>query len=282
MKIGKYTIHVIETGIFSLDGGAMFGIIPKPIWEKEHIPDDKNRIKMSLRTLLLVSDNRKILVDTGMGNKWNDKLKSIYKIDNTSYTLEKSLLEKGFSKEEITDVFLTHLHFDHAGGATEVKNGKILPSFPNAKYYVQKNNLAWALNATERDKGSYIEDNFIPLVNEGVLNLLDKKDKYFDDELEIIVVNGHTNAQQLLRIFDTSQTLFYSGDLFPFASHIHLPAIMGYDLQPLITLQEKKEILPIAVEENWKIFFEHDFTTLAATVKKNDKGFGVDEIFKSI
>lgn len=282
MKIGKFEIFVVETGSFALDGGAMFGIIPKPIWSKQHQPDQSNRIKMSLRTLLLVSDERKILIDTGMGTKWNDKLNSIYDINNGEDDLTKSLNSYGFKKEDITDVFLTHLHFDHAGGATEFVDGKLIPSFPNAKYFVQRDNLSWAINATERDRGSYLEENFIPLIEEGVLTLLDKSIKYFDDGLEIIVVNGHTNAQQLLKISDEANTILFAGDLIPFASHLHLPVIMGYDLQPLITLQEKKEILPRAVDENWTIFFEHDFTTLASTVKIGEKGFTIDKKFESI
>lgn len=282
MKIGKYAVHSIETGNFALDGGTMFGIIPKPIWEKQHPPDEKNKITMSLRALLLISDTKKILVDTGMGDKWDDKAKSIYNIDNHTHTLSNTLKKMDVSESDITDVFLTHLHFDHAGGSTIKVNGKIIPTFPNAVYHIQKENLDWALNATERDKGSYLPENFVPLIEEGMLNLIDKDQQYFDDELEIIIANGHTSAQQLLKISDSSQTLFYCGDLFPFASHLHLPVIMGYDLQPLITLQEKKNILPIAVEENWKMFFEHDFTTLASTVQKTDKGYSAHERFEKL
>lgn len=272
MQIGKYKLHIIESGYFRLDGGAMFGIIPKPLWTKTNPADESNRIKLAARNLLLVSDSRKILIDTGMGNKWNDKSKNIYQIEQQS-DLILSLEQNGFSAADITDVFLTHLHFDHTGGSTKFENQKLVPSFPNAKYFVQKKNFEWGMNPSDRDRGSYIQDNFLPLMQAGALHLLDEKEIFLDDELEIISVNGHTYKQQLLKISDAQNTLLYCGDLFPTSSHIPYAYIMGYDLQPLITLQEKQAILPKACEENWRLFYEHDPFFALSRIRASAKGF---------
>jgi len=275
MKIGKYTLSIINSVYFALDGGAMFGIIPKPLWQKTNSPDDVNRIKLATRNLLLSNGKRKILIDTGMGNKWDEKSKNIYAIDQTN-SLEGSLTKLSLTPSDITDVILTHLHFDHTGGSTKIENEKLIPSFPNAKYYVQRKNYEWAIKPSDRDKGSYLKDNFQPLMDEGVLNFIDGEEK-FDDEVEFIICNGHTFAQQLIKISDTSNTIFYCGDLFPTTSHIPLPYVMGYDLQPLVTVEEKKKILIKAVDENWKIFFEHDPETAIATIMKDEKGFKVKD-----
>lgn len=275
MKIGKYSLHIINSGYFRLDGGAMFGIIPKPLWEKTNPPDEANRIKLATRNLLLLSDDKKILIDTGMGEKWDEKSKNIYAI-NQADSLESSLNKINLKPDDITDVILTHLHFDHTGGSTRIDNGKLIPAFPNAKYYVQRKNFDWAMNPSERDRGSYLKDNFKPLADEGVLEFIDGE-KNFDDEIEFLTINGHTFAQQLVKISDSSNTFLYVGDLFPTTSHIPIPYVMGYDLQPLVTIEEKKKILTKAIEENWKLFFEHDPETAFATVMKDEKGFRVNE-----
>ena len=280
MQIGKYKLSVVNTGYFRLDGGAMFGIIPKNLWGKTNPPDDQNRIKLATRNLLLEKGEKKILVDTGMGYKWDEKAKKIYDIDPQKNSIEISLNEFNLKPEDITDVILTHLHFDHTGGSTKSENGKIVPTFPNAKYFVQKKNFEWAMNPSDRDKGSYIKDNFEPLYEEGMLNLL--SDEKFDDEIDFIVVNGHTFGQQLLKISDSKNTILYCGDLFPTTSHIPLPYVMGYDLQPLITITEKKKILPAAVDENWKLFFEHDPETVLATVVNTDRGFKIGDKFDKL
>ncbi|HSP89132.1 MAG TPA: MBL fold metallo-hydrolase [Ignavibacteriaceae bacterium] len=277
MKIGKYSLHIINSGFFALDGGAMFGIIPKPLWQKNNPPDEVNRIKLATRNLLLVNGSRKILIDTGMGNKWDDKAKNIYAIDQKN-SLEQSLNELNLKTDDITDVLLTHLHFDHTGGSTKIENEKLVPAFPNAKYYVQKKNYEWAIKPSERDKGSYLKDSFQPLFDEGVLNFFDGEEK-FDDEIDFLIINGHTFAQQLIKISDSSNTILYCGDLFPTASHIPLPYVMAYDLQPLVTVEEKKKILTQAIDENWKIFFEHDPETAFATILKDEKGFRAKEKF---
>ena len=265
MKIGKYKLSIIESGFFGLDGGAMFGIVPKPLWEKTNPSDEANRIKLSTRHLILESDSRKIIIDTGMGEKWDEKMKSIYAVEE-NVSMQSALDKKGLKVEDITDVILTHLHFDHTGGSTVANNGKLEPAFPNAKYYVQKQNYDWGINPSQRDKGSYLIENFKPLFEEGVLNFINGNES-FDNEIEFIVINGHTFSQQMVKVSDGSSTILFCADLIPTISHIPLPYIMGYDLQPLVTLEEKKKYLKIAVDENWKLFFGHDPEFALATVK---------------
>jgi glyoxylase-like metal-dependent hydrolase (beta-lactamase superfamily II) len=277
MKIGKYRLKIIESGYFGLDGGAMFGIIPKPLWQKTNPADESNRVKLSTRNLLLESENRKIIVDVGMGDKLDDKEKRIYDIDSNT-SMEKGLAVHGLKADDITDVFLTHLHFDHCGGSTKLQNGKLIPAFPNAHYFIQKQNYDWAVKPLDRDKGSYVKSNFVPLFEEGVLNFT-IGDARLDDEIDFIVINGHTFGQQMLKISDSANTLVYCCDLLPFVSHIPIPYIMGYDLQPLVTIKEKVKILQQAVDENWLLFFEHDPEIACATVKHTDKGIRVDKTF---
>lgn len=278
MQIGKYKLVTVQSGLFSLDGGAMFGIIPKPLWEKTNPADELNRIKLSTRNLLLISDDKKILIDTGMGNKWDDKSKNIYNIE-PKLDLELALDQNKIKPDEITDVLLTHLHFDHTGGSTKYENGKLVPAFSNAKYFVQKKNFEWAMNPSDRDKGSYIKENFEPLVKEGVLNLVDSEID-FDDNISFRIINGHTFSQQMIKVSDSSNTVLYVADLLPFVSQIKIPYVMGYDLQPLITVEEKKKYLKLAAEENWKLFFGHDPEYAIATVKHSEKGIIQDKVYK--
>lgn len=281
MKIGKYNLTVLNSGYFRLDGGAMFGIIPRTLWKNTNPPDEQNRIKLATRNLLLEDGKRKILIDTGMGVKWESKAKYIYEIDQDEYSIEKSLGALNLEPGDITDVILTHLHFDHTGGSTKPENGKLVPAFPNATYYVQEKNYEWAVNPSDRDKGSYIKENFVPLREEGVLKFINGEEM-FDDGIQFLVVNGHTFSQQLIKISDASNTLLYCCDLLPTASHIPIPYVMGYDLQPLVTVAEKKKILPRAADENWKLFFEHDPEIVAGTVSRTEKGFKVNEKFYSL
>jgi len=278
MKIGKYELKVIETGVFGLDGGAMFGIIPKPLWSKFNPTDEQNRVTLHARNLLLISDSRKILIDTGIGSDWDEKFIRNYRLDQTENTMFRSLNNFGIKPDEITDVLLTHLHFDHTGGSTYLKDGKWIPTFPNAKYYVQKKHFEWALSPTDRDRGSFIQNRFMPLHNEGLLNFIDGEVQ-FDNEIEFLTINGHTSFQQMIKVHDSSNTVLFCGDLFPFTSHIPIPYVMGYDLQPLVTVQEKKKILPIAIEQNWKLFFEHDPEVIMATVAESQRGFSIDQIY---
>ena len=278
MKIGKYQVYLINSGFFALDGGAMFGIIPKPLWEKTNPSDSSNRIKLATRNLLLVNGKRKIRIDTGMGDKWHEKSKSIYDIQQSSFSIKSELKKFNLTEYDITDVLLSHLHFDHTGGSTKLEKGKLVPSFPNAKYYVQKKNYQWAVNPSERDRGSYIKDNFVPLMEAGVLNFVDGEIS-FDDEIQFAVIYGHTFSQQLVKLYDSSNTYLYCCDLFPTTGHIPIPYVMGYDLQPLVTVDEKKKILNQAVEENWKLIFEHDPETAFGTVMKTERGFRIKEKF---
>ncbi|MCX6170428.1 MAG: MBL fold metallo-hydrolase [Ignavibacteriales bacterium] len=278
MKIGKYELNVIETGSFGLDGGAMFGIIPKPLWSKFNPADDLNRVTLNARNLLLVNGKRKIMIDTGIGSDWDEKFEKIYRLDQTENTLNNSFIKLGIKPDEITDVLLTHLHFDHTGGSTVLKDGNWIPAFPNAKYYVQKKHFEWAMNPTDRDRGSFIQNRFMPLHKEGLLHFVEG-DVSFDDEIDFLTINGHTSFQQMIKIYDSSNTILYCGDLFPFTSHIPIPYVMGYDLQPLVTVQEKRKILPQAVEENWNLFFEHDPEVVMATVAESNKGFSIDEVY---
>ncbi len=277
MQIGKYKLKTILSGSFALDGGAMFGIIPKPLWEKTNPADEQNRVTLLTRNLLLISDDKKILIDTGMGNKWDEKSKNIYHIDPT-LDLEIALELNGVKPDEITDVLLTHLHFDHTGGSTKNENGKLVPAFPNARYFVQKKNFEWAMNPSDRDKGSYIKDNFAPLVQHGVLNLLDGEID-FDENISFKIINGHTFGQQMIKISDSSNTVLYCSDLIPFISQIKIPYVMSYDLQPLITVQEKKKYLQLAADDNWYLYFDHDAQYAAATVKHSEKGIVQNKTF---
>ena len=277
MKIGPYTIQSVETGRFALDGGAMFGVVPRPLWEKTNPPDERNRIAMAARALLLQGNGKRILIDTGNGSKWDEKLRSIYKIDESKYDIVRSLRSAGLAPEDITDVILTHLHFDHAGGATARVEGELRPTFVNATYFVQREQWEAAFKPTERDRASFVLDDFLPLERLGVL-------KFTEGEGEILpgvrvkTLHGHTTALQCPVISDGSTTLFYCADLIPMTPHVALPWIMAYDLRPLVTLEEKRVVLSRATEERWVLFFEHDPSVAAATIRRGDKGFTLDEL----
>jgi glyoxylase-like metal-dependent hydrolase (beta-lactamase superfamily II) len=206
-------------------------------------------------------------------------MKNIYAIDENA-SMNSALNTIGLKPDDITDVILTHLHFDHTGGSTVKVNGKLQPAFPNAKYYVQKKNYDWAISPTDRDRGSYIKENFQPLFEEGILKFINGNEQ-FDDEIEFIIINGHTFGQQMVKISDGNNTLLFCADLIPFYSHIPLPYIMGYDLQPLVTLEEKKKYLKIVLDENWKLFFGHDPEIAFTKVKKFGEGYTADEKFTS-
>jgi glyoxylase-like metal-dependent hydrolase (beta-lactamase superfamily II) len=275
MKIGSYELHSIETGTFALDGGAMFGVVPKTLWEKAIPPDEKNCIPMAARALLLIGNGRKILIDDGNGSKFSDKLVSIYKIDNSRNDLISSLKKHNIFPADITDVILTHLHFDHAGGSTYRENGVVKPTFPNAKYYVQREHWEAANKPTDRDRASFFPEDFVPLQEHGLLS-------FTEGEVEILpgitcrICNGHTSALQAPVISDGKTTVLYCADLVPTSAHVPLPWIMAYDLRPLVTLEEKRRILGQAAEENWLLVFEHDATVEAGRIKRTDKGIVLD------
>jgi len=276
MKINRYELHSIETGRFGLDGGAMFGIVPKTIWNKLNPSDDENRIDLALRALLIVGNKRNILVDNGIGTKFSEKYKEIYKIDHSKYNLDASLKKYNLETKDITDVILTHLHFDHAGGSTYKEDSELKLTFPNATYYVQKANYEWALTPNEKERGSYLKENFVPVLEKGKLQLVKGKFEIIP-HIDVIISDGHTVGLQLVKISDERNTLVYCADLIPTTSHIRLPYIMGYDIDPLKIIQEKKKLLSAACSDGWILFFEHDIITEAAKVKKTGKGFEVRE-----
>ncbi|HWP81632.1 MAG TPA: MBL fold metallo-hydrolase [Bacteroidota bacterium] len=279
MKIGSYEIHPLETGRFALDGGAMFGIVPYVFWSKTNPPDDRRRIDLAARCLLIRGNGRVILVDDGNGSKFSDKLKDIYKLDNSRDDLLKSLKRHGLTPDDVTDVILTHLHFDHAGGSTTRINGEVVPTFPNATYYVQKKHWELAQSPTEKDRASFMSEDYLPLMDHGVLELVEGEFEIFPG-IELVVCNGHTNAQQLPKISDGKQTLLFCCDLVPTVSHVPLPYVMAYDIRPLITIEEKKKIFSRAYEEKWLLFLEHDPNVEAITLKSTEKGFAVDQQMK--
>ena len=276
MKIGDYELHSIETGRFALDGGAMFGVVPWVFWSKTNPPDSRNRITLAARALLLIGNGKVILIDNGNGTKWPEKLKDIYRLDTTTYDLERSLKQHGVSPDEVTDVILTHLHFDHCGGSTKLENGKVVPMFSNAKHYVQRAHWELSQHPTEKDRGSFMAEDFLSLNDRGMLNFIDGERELFPG-VGLLVCNGHTAAQQLPLISDKKTKLLFCCDLVPTLSHIPFPYIMGYDVRPLVTLEEKKRILPKAEEEKWVLFLEHDPDTEAVMLKKTEKGFAVNE-----
>ncbi len=272
MKIGEYKLYTVQTGLIRLDGGAMFGVVPKPLWSKTNPSDDRNRIDMCMRSLLLVSDKKKILIDNGVGYKLPEKLNDIYGVDHSKYTLEHELEALGYKREDITDVILTHLHFDHAGGSTDFDTEyRARISFPNATYHLQRKHWDWGQNPSERDKASFIPENYNPIKEAGHLKLYDGDTK-FDEFIDLNIVSGHTPHMQLVTIKDNSTTLLYNADLFPTTTHLNLAYIMGYDLFPLTTLDEKKKYLPKIIKEKWLLFFEHDAYTETCRVEMGEKG----------
>jgi glyoxylase-like metal-dependent hydrolase (beta-lactamase superfamily II) len=279
MKIGIYDISPIETGHFALDGGAMFGIVPWVFWSKTNPPDERQRIELAARCWLIRGDGRTILVDDGNGAKWSDKLRDIYKLDTSSGDLLSSLKKLGVAPADVTDVVLTHLHFDHAGGSTTMVDGKPVPAFPNAKYYVQRTHWELAQNPTDKDRGSFMREDYMPLMEHGVLELVDGEFEIFPG-IQLLVCNGHTNAQQLPKISDGKTTMLFCCDLIPTASHVPWPYVMAYDVRPLVTIEEKKKILTQAHKEGWILFLEHDPKIEAITLKQTEKGFTVDRTLK--
>ena len=276
MKIGSYEIHSIETGRFALDGGAMFGVVPWVFWSKTNPPDARQRITLAARCLLLVGNGKVILVDNGNGTKWSDKLKDIYRLDNSLFNLEKSLAAHGIAPDEVTDVILTHLHFDHCGGSTKMEDGKLVPTFRNARHYVQREHWDLSRHPTEKDRGSFMSEDFTVLHESGMLTFVEGERELFPG-VNVLVCNGHTSAQQLPLISDGSAKILFCCDLVPTSSHIPFPYIMGYDVRPLVTLEEKKKILPRAEKEGWMLFLEHDPEIETITLKQTEKGIGVDK-----
>ena len=276
MRIGDYDLYSIETSEFSLDGGAMFGIVPKPIWEREAPSDALNRIDMVTRSLLLCSDEKKILIDTGNGTKWEEKYRDIYNIDTSRYNIENSLTKYGFSADDITDIINTHLHFDHAGGNTKIDDGSIVPTFPNAKYWVTKEHWELANHPSQKDSGSFIEHDWKVLAENGMIETVNGNEPFIKG-IDSYITQGHTAGLLHPMISDGTKTLFYGADIFPLAAHISIPWVMAYDVQPVVTMKEKEILLPKMQDEEWILFLEHDPKIQACTVQQGGKHFKMNE-----
>ncbi len=287
-------ISVINTGFFKLDGGSMFGIVPKRMWEKLNPPDDNNLCTWAMRCLLIETGDRKILIDTGMGSKQDAKFRSHFEPFGDDNLLQ-SLENQGVKAEDITDVFLTHLHFDHCGGAVQrlksetdtFTEGVLKPTFPNAIYWSNQQHWDWAMKPNAREAASFLKENFVPLQEQGVLKMVEYKENIeFIENIHIQFTNGHTEAMMMLKITIGDKTLLYCADTLPSKWHIGLPYIMAYDVRPLESLKEKTALLETAATEGWYLFFEHDPTTECATVKKDERGrivlnktFMLNEVF---
>ena len=279
MKIGKYDLYSVETSEFGLDGGAMFGIIPKPVWEKKVPADELNRVNMVTRSLLLVSDEKKILIDTGNGTKWEEKYKQIYDINTDQYNIEKSLGKYGFSSEQITDVICTHMHFDHIGGNTKIKSGEVVPTFPNAKYWISEENWKLANHPSQKDAGSFVENDWKDLAENQMIEIIDGREPFIEG-IETFVTHGHTPGLLHPIVSDGSNKLFYGADIFPMVAHIPIPWVMAYDVQPVVTMEEKQKLLQKMEREDWILFFEHDPHIQACSVHKDGKHYKLNKEIK--
>jgi glyoxylase-like metal-dependent hydrolase (beta-lactamase superfamily II) len=285
LTIGSYRIKAIPTGLFGLDGGAMFGTVPKVLWEKTNPADEHNRIEMEARALLLDGGpGKRILIDCGIGGdfvakygeKLGQKFAEMYSVSAES-SVEKSLNAHGLTTKDIDHVILTHLHFDHCGGATKFDGAKLVPTFENAQYYVQRENYETAMKPNIREKASYYSANFEPLREAGVLQFLEGRVDNLLPGISVLTTNGHTHMQQVVKVSLGGDTLLYCGDLIPTSSHVRLAWVMGYDLEPLTLIEEKRELLTQAARENWTLFFEHDPYADAARVEEAKGDFTVRE-----
>ena len=272
-------LYSIETGLFKLDGGAMFGVVPKSMWQKLNKPDENNLCTWSMRCLLIEDGNKLILIDNGIGNKQSEKFFSHYYLHGND-TLEKSLAANGFSKDDITDVVLTHLHFDHCGGSITRDGDKLVPAFKNATYRSNKPHWNWATKPNDREKASFLKENILPIVNADKEKHLKTIPSEISENVSYKIVNGHTEAMMLPQIQYKDKTIVFMADLLPSIAHIPLPYIMGYDMFPLTTLNEKKSFLDEALNNNYILFFEHDALHECCTLHQTEKGIRGDEIFR--
>jgi glyoxylase-like metal-dependent hydrolase (beta-lactamase superfamily II) len=270
MQLGEFFLKPVNAGTLLLDGGAMFGVVPKVLWNKTNPADENNRIDMYMRTLYIEGEGRKVIIDSGAGTKLGDKMIRNYGIKCEEFG--SVLTSEGIDPESVTDVISTHLHFDHAGGLTYYgTDGGLKLTFPGARHYIQKKQWEAAFHPNEKDRASFFEENYLPVQNEGKLTLVEGE-KEIIPGITVIPTEGHTPGHQIVLVETSESNLLYCGDLIPLASHINLPFIMAYDHFPLSTLREKKEILSWAAADGWILFFEHDPVIAACKVKRNEKG----------
>lgn len=280
-------LYSINCGYFKLDGGAMFGVVPKTIWNKLIPADENNMCSWALRSLLIEEEGRLILVDTGMGDKQSGKFFGHYYLHGDD-ALDKSLAAHGFHRNDITDVFLTHLHFDHCGGAIEYHGDKLVPAFKNATFWSNADHWKWATEPNPREKASFLKENILPIEESGQLKFInDRKPSeghldtaVFSQNIKIRFVNGHTEAMMLPQLAYRNRTIVYMADLLPSYAHIPLPYVMGYDTRPLISMNEKELFLKEALENDYVLFFEHDAAHECCTLQQTEKGIRPKEFFK--
>jgi glyoxylase-like metal-dependent hydrolase (beta-lactamase superfamily II) len=270
MKLGAFDIQPVTDGRFRLDGGAMFGVVPKVLWELCCQPDERNRIQLGLNCLLIRARGKNILVDTGLGDKEDAKFQDIFAVERIP-TLRDSLKANGLRPEDIHMVINTHLHFDHAGGNTVREDGAVVPTFPRAKYFSQRGEYEDAARANERTRASYRRENFTPIAHVDQWEFLDGDTELLPG-ISVVITEGHTRRHQSIKVESKGQVAFYLGDLIPTVSHLPLPYIMGYDLYPLQTLETKRWVLDRAYEEKWLLVFEHDPRVLMGRVRKDIEG----------
>lgn len=272
-------LHTINTGYFKLDGGAMFGVVPKVIWQQTNPADENNLCSWAMRSLLIVDGDRKILIDNGIGDKQSKKFFSYYYLHGDD-TMEKSLRNAGYSTDDITDNILTHLHFDHAGGGIKKKaDGEgYEPTFKNAKFWVSPAQWEWAINPNNREKASFLKENLLPMQEYNQLHFIEKEGELFP-HVEIRFFNGHTDGQAIPLIHYNDRIIAYMADLLPSTGHIPLPYLMSYDTRPLLTLDEKRAFLNEAADNQYILYFEHDYYTECCTVKHTDRGVRLDKKF---
>ncbi len=278
-------LHSIEAGNFKLDGGAMFGVVPKTIWNKTNPADENNLIDIAARCLLIEDGNRLTLIDTGMGNKQSEKFFGYYYLWG-DHSLDKSLKNAGFHRDDITDVFMTHLHFDHCGGSVNWNKDKTgyEVAFKNAKFWTNDNHWEWATKPNAREKASFLHENIIPMQESGQLNFIDRPDSGFgfSSELgfDIFYADGHTEKQMLPHINYNGKTIVFCADMLPTAGHIPIPYVTGYDTRPLLSMDEKQIFLKNAADNNYYLWLEHDAHNQIITVQHTEKGIRLKEVFK--
>lgn len=272
--LGSFQLHSVSDGTISLDGGAMFGVVPRPLWSRHFTPDSENRIALAVRCLLVVTQDRRILIDDGVGTRWDEKRRAIYGIDQRGSSVDSELHRLGYTPDDVTDVILTHLHFDHAGGTTQA-DGRL--KFPNATYHLQRRHWDWAHNPSDKDRGSFRADDFAVLRESHRLHLIDGETELFDG-IHLFTSEGHTVGLQLVRVSAEGKSWVFCGDLIPTSAHLKPAWVAAYDLEPLVVMKEKKQLLAQAVKDNWVLFLEHDPNVAACTVKDRAGDVVVEDV----